>query len=192
VSNLRWHTSLRVEDGARVCAIDDHAVFAVLVSGPVLRGMSPTQDLVDRALAGGGPTDPEGVLQALDAYAQGERLVAATAAIWRGDKLRIAWIGDVRGHLIRDAAVVESTRDHTLANELGLYGVQSGLMPDRITTRTLGGPDVRIDAATWTTRPGDTLLLCAPIVHEHRPPSAYVRAALDRSRALDGRVIVES
>lgn len=79
----------------------------------------------------------------------------------------IGHVGDSRGYLLRDGAIEQLTRDHSLVAEL----VESGVLtpeeaehhPQRSAiTRALGTePEVEVDAFTVDGRPGDVFLLCS-------------------------------
>lgn len=194
---LPFQQELRIEDGAHVAHVAGGDLLAVLASGPVLPGMASTAEFVERVFADEPPLDPEHALALLHREASEERLVSATAALWRQDGLVIAWIGDVRAHLIRGVRLIASTHDHTLVHELPIAEELSFVSSsedapalERIVTRTLGGggsPGLR----TWFASPGDQLLMCAAHLHDFRPPSAYVDRARDFTRPLTGRLMVE-
>ena len=84
-----------------------------------------------------------------------------------GGTVAIGHVGDSRGYLLRDGAIEQLTRDHSLVAEL----VESGVLtpeeavhhPQRSAiTRALGTePEVEVDAFTVDGRPGDVFLLCS-------------------------------
>jgi protein phosphatase len=79
----------------------------------------------------------------------------------------IGHVGDSRGYLVRDGAIEQLTRDHSLVAEL----VESGVLtpeeaehhPQRSAiTRALGTePEVEVDAFTVDGEPGDVSLICS-------------------------------
>lgn len=193
MTELRCREELRVEDGAWSDHPGVDGFLFVFASGPVVPGMLPTAQFMSQALANRETLrDPEHLLEALHQRASDEQLLSAAAGWWREDALEIAWIGDVRGHLIRNARLVASTRDHTLAKEMAITShCDDSPALARIVTRTLGGPGARPDTQSWSLRPGDALLLCAAHLHDFRPPARYLDEALDFSHPLPGRLLVE-
>jgi PPM family protein phosphatase len=93
----------------------------------------------------------------------------ATVALVDADTgtVAIGHVGDSRGYLVRDGAIEQLTRDHSLVAEL----VESGVLtpeeaehhPQRSAiTRALGTePEVEVDAFTVDGRHGDLFLLCS-------------------------------
>ncbi|MBE3577346.1 MAG: Stp1/IreP family PP2C-type Ser/Thr phosphatase [Limnochordales bacterium] len=90
-----------------------------------------------------------------------------TAALWDGEALHIAHVGDSRAYLLpREAPLRQVTRDHSVIWEL----VASGLVPPELArlhpqrhvlTRALGiTPEVEIDVHAVPLSPGDRVLLC--------------------------------
>lgn len=186
----RWWSiaAARPEDGALV-EDDGDAALALLAWGPFAPGQPPTARLVADAIAGAVDRTPAGVLAAIDRAARDHaRLITAAAVRWRDDSIDLAWIGDVRAHLIRDARVIASTRDHTIASDRGLLDAPPVLA--RATSRALGGPDARWDETRWQTDDDDVLLLCGPDLHDFAAPDAYLARALDRDGPTLGRVVV--
>lgn len=184
---------LREEDGMWIERPTEDELVLVFASGPVAPSTITTAELLDAALVGAGVTRPEQALALLHAVATSERrLLAAVAARWQAEQLSVAWVGDVRAHLLRGAQLLAHTREHTLARQLGIARTDSGIAAERVVVRILGGPDARVELERWSTQPGDRLLLCAPHLHDFRPPTSYLEAALDFSRALPGRLLVEA
>jgi hypothetical protein len=193
MTSLHCREELRVEDGAWVARAGSDELMVVFASGPILPDILPTAEFLRRLLDGRESLrEPEHVLEALHRCASDEQLLSAVAASWRDGALEIAWLGEVRGHLIRGARLVASTRDHTLANEPAItdHG-DNGIALARIVTRTLGGPGARPDTQSWCLRPGDALLLCAAHLHDFRPPARYLDEALDFTRPLPGRLLIQ-
>jgi PPM family protein phosphatase len=90
-----------------------------------------------------------------------------TAAKIEGDEVSIGHVGDSRAYRLRDEALEQLTRDHSLVAELERTGQISPEAaehhPQRsIITRALGPePDVDVDTYTVTGREGDVFLLCS-------------------------------
>jgi hypothetical protein len=176
---------LRIEDGSIVRGLDGDELHVLLASGPLPRDGEPTATFVSQAPA---EDDPVRLLALLDDRARGHRLLTAAAVRWRGDELHVAWVGDVRGHLLRLGSLIASTRDHTLERDLGV--TVPGALLDRVTTRSLGGPDARAEVESWSTGAADTLVLCAPHLHDFRRPGAYLADALDLTCFRAGRIVI--
>ncbi|MFT4045942.1 MAG: Stp1/IreP family PP2C-type Ser/Thr phosphatase [Solimonas sp.] len=89
------------------------------------------------------------------------------AALLRDDRLSIASVGDSRLYRLRDGALAQLTRDHSLLAELIARGHPSGEDVVRrarknIVTRALGvGNEVQVDLIEDTVEVGDVLLLCS-------------------------------
>ena len=81
--------------------------------------------------------------------------------------LHIAHVGDSRCYRIRDGAIEQLTRDHSLINDalaLKPYLTEEELarLPKNVITRALGMKDaVKVDVQTVRIEPGDTFLLCS-------------------------------
>ncbi len=90
-----------------------------------------------------------------------------TVALVDGEIVRIGHVGDSRAYLVRDHALEQLTEDHSLVGEL----IRSGrLSPEEaeahphrsVITRVLGtDPEVKVDAFSITTKPGDLFMLCS-------------------------------
>jgi hypothetical protein len=189
----RCRQELGVEDGFWIGQRGPSELLVVFASAPVVPGMLPTARFVRHVLAGRRALrEPEQVLETLHHCAGDESLLSAVAVLWRPEQADVAWIGSVRGHLIRGGRLVASTRDHTLANELASAGsCEDNPALARIVTRSLGGPSARPDSQTWSLRQADALLLCAPRLHDFRPPARYLQDALEPRRSLPGRLLIE-
>jgi protein phosphatase len=90
-----------------------------------------------------------------------------TVAYILGGRLFIAHVGDSRCYLLRDGALFQLTRDHTVVNELVRAGFiksaeEAGSAMRGLLTRAVGISSDRLDAETHLLRlrPGDTVLLC--------------------------------
>jgi protein phosphatase len=178
----------RVEDAVRVIGLDGDAPAALLASGPIAPGAAPTTAFIAAALGGATALAPAALLAALDRAARGHRLLTAAAAAWHDDQIAVAWVGDVRAHLVRDGELVATTLDHSLARDLGLR--EAPVDATRITTRALGGPGTTVETARWPTTARDVLVLCAPHLHDFAPPVEYLARALDRTTTAPGRVLL--
>jgi protein phosphatase len=90
-----------------------------------------------------------------------------TAVVISGDTAFIAHVGDSRCYLIRDGAITQLSRDHTLVarmvSEGRLTPEQAEAHPQRsVLTRALGAEkDVDVDESRITLIDGDRLLLCS-------------------------------
>ncbi|WP_375391924.1 PP2C family protein-serine/threonine phosphatase [uncultured Sphingomonas sp.] len=84
-----------------------------------------------------------------------------------GASATVSWAGDSRCYLVRDGAVRQLTRDHSVVQEL----IDAGILAPRdaarhpsahVVTRALGvEPLADLEALSVETRPGDRLLLCS-------------------------------
>ena len=96
-----------------------------------------------------------------------------TAVVVRGSDAYIAHVGDSRAYLVRDGAIRQLTRDHSLVAQLVRDGQltpeQAKVDPRRnVVTRSVGvGPHVEIDGQheAGFLQPGDTLLVCSDGLH---------------------------
>jgi len=96
--------------------------------------------------------------------------IAATTAVVlmaRGEHCACLWAGDSRAYLLRDGALSQLTRDHSVVQEL----VEAGMLAPEATeghpqanviTRAIGaeGP-LELDKVSARITPGDLLLLCS-------------------------------
>ncbi len=96
-----------------------------------------------------------------------------TAVVVRGREAWLAHVGDSRAYLVREGAIEQLTRDHSLVAQLvrdhHLTPQEARTDPRRnVVTRSVGvGPEVEVDveALAQALRPGDTLLLCTDGLH---------------------------
>ena len=90
-----------------------------------------------------------------------------TAAKVTGDEISLGHVGDSRAYRMREGALEQLTKDHSLVAELERSGQITAEAaehhPQRsIITRALGPePDVEVDTYTLTGRDGDLFLLCS-------------------------------
>jgi protein phosphatase len=84
----------------------------------------------------------------------------------REQSAHFAWVGDSRGYLLRDGALIPATTDHSLVNELIRAGqLTEEEVPDfqhrNVITRALGMDDVvAVDFNAVPLSPGDVCLVC--------------------------------
>ena len=134
-----------------------------------------------------------------DPRTTGMGAVATVALVDEGTgTVAIGHVGDSRGYLLRDGAIEQLTRDHSLVAEL----VESGVLtpeeaehhPQRSAiTRALGTePEVEVDAFTVDGRPGDIFLLCSDglsaMVADEALASTIEAEQRDLERAADSLV----
>ncbi|MGH3443542.1 MAG: Stp1/IreP family PP2C-type Ser/Thr phosphatase [Nitriliruptorales bacterium] len=90
-----------------------------------------------------------------------------TAIILEGRRLHVGHVGDSRAYLVRDGALTQLTRDHTLVAQLveegQLTSEQAAYHPQRsIITRAIGvDPELHVDTLTIDLLDGDQVLLCS-------------------------------
>lgn len=90
-----------------------------------------------------------------------------TATIVEGRRLHVGHVGDSRAYLIRDGALTQLTRDHTLVAHLIEKGQiteeEAATHPHRsIVTRAIGvDVDIDVDTLTIELEDGDEVLLCS-------------------------------
>lgn len=89
------------------------------------------------------------------------------AAAVRGEQLHVASVGDSRAYVVRDGAIQQITRDHTLVQQLL---DEDAITPDEalehprrdVVLRTVGGgAEIDIDVFDLRLHPDDVLLLCS-------------------------------
>jgi PPM family protein phosphatase len=90
-----------------------------------------------------------------------------TVALVDGEIAHIGHVGDSRAYLVRDHSLEQLTEDHSLVGELVRSGrlspEEAGAHPHRsVITRVLGtDPEVKVDAFSIGTKPGDLFMLCS-------------------------------
>jgi PPM family protein phosphatase len=113
-----------------------------------------------------------------------------TAAKVHDDEVSLAHVGDSRAYRMREGALEQITRDHSLVAELERSGQitpeAAEHHPQRsIITRALGPePDVEVDTYTLNARDGDLFLLCSDGLTS-MVPDDEVAAILRTSASLD-------
>jgi len=88
-------------------------------------------------------------------------------ALWHDNRVSVGHIGDSRLYRLRDGALEQITRDHSLLQEQ----IDSGMITreqarysqnKNLVTRAVGiDPDVETEVHTYTVQPGDVYLLCS-------------------------------
>lgn len=139
-------------------------------------------------------------------YREGRGSMGTTgvAALFRGDTLYVANVGDSRAYLIREGQISQISRDHSFVSDQ----VAAGLMtPEQartsnvrnIITRALGyQAEVHVDTFNLALQPGDTVLLSSDGMHgliedaeiaevaSMLPPEEAVQRLVDTSNARGG------
>jgi protein phosphatase len=106
------------------------------------------------------------------------------------------WVGDSRIYLCRDGALLQLTRDHSLAQEMvdrGLIASAELAGPaqrSRLTRAVGGGGRLAVDRLVLPVQPGDRLLLCTDGISMVVPDTQIV-AALDSAPAQAAQGLVE-
>jgi serine/threonine protein phosphatase PrpC len=88
-------------------------------------------------------------------------------ALWHDDRISVGHIGDSRLYRLRDGALEQITRDHSLLQEQ----IDSGMITreqarhsqnKNLVTRAVGiDPEVETEVHTYAVQPGDVYLLCS-------------------------------
>jgi protein phosphatase/serine/threonine-protein phosphatase Stp1 len=118
-------------------------------------------------------------LQRLSGDRPGGRTSVTTvvALLVRGDHFACLWAGDSRAYLLRDGALCQVTRDHSLVQEM----VESGLLAPEdaeahpqanVITRAVGSKEaLELDKVSGRLQAGDVLLLCTDGLFKALPES---------------------
>ncbi len=99
----------------------------------------------------------------------------------RGNELRIGHVGDSRAYRLRDGALAQITRDHSLLQEqidAGLITPEqaAGSSNKNLVTRAVGVDEhVAIEIHLHDFQPGDTVLLCSDGLSDMLGPAAMAR-----------------
>ena len=81
------------------------------------------------------------------------------AVVIRHDAGIVEWAGDSRLYRLREGAIAQLTRDHTIANELDAV---ASAEDSHVITRAVGSADVlELDRVSFDVRAGDRYLLCS-------------------------------
>jgi len=117
------------------------------------------------------------------------------AILWARGRFVVAHVGDSRVYRLRRGALVQLTRDHSLANEL----VDRGLLkPEKVAdypqrhviTRALGTHgDVAVDVRASGVRHGDVFLLASDGLEVLRPEEIEACLALEPSAATEALIV---
>lgn len=103
-----------------------------------------------------------------------------TAVAFHGARAFIGNVGDSRTYLIREGRIVQLTKDHSVAGELGLdtNGPQGSILRHQL-TRALGVEEsVIADVAFMHIRSGDTFILCTDGLTNHIGERDILRVSL--------------
>jgi PPM family protein phosphatase len=147
--------------------------------GGHLAGEEASRLAVAAISAASDATDPTELLQRaitraneqVFAAGQGTMGTTAVAGLFHANTLYVANVGDSRAYLVREGAIVQITRDHSLVAEQVAAGFltaeQARSSQQRnIITRALGNrADVEADIFSCALQAGDTLLLCSDGLH---------------------------
>jgi len=107
------------------------------------------------------------------------------AAVFYDDRLTVAHVGDSRVYRLRQGALEQVTRDHTLLQELvdkGFYTPEEARhsLNRNVVTRALGvEPAVKVDVVEDICLPGDIYLLCSDGLNDMIEDEA-IRLTLER------------
>ncbi len=110
-------------------------------------------------------------------FCNGRTVGSTVVTMLANDSVGVAlWAGDSRLYRLRDATLLQITRDHNPIAELLDDGViteqTAGARETNIVTRAVGGHgQLFLDVAVFDVRPGDTFLLCSDGLYrelEHR------------------------
>jgi protein phosphatase len=99
----------------------------------------------------------------LDYSGMGSTVVAAIA---RGAKLTLAWLGDSRAYLIRQGVMRQLTKDHTWLNMALAGGIVTPEEAEKhpwkdVLTKAVGSKDASPEVVEATLQSGDLILLCS-------------------------------
>ena len=136
---------------------------------------------------------PEAIARVNDAVVRhgrdaGHRRVGAAAAAlrYRGSRLTVVHLGDVRAYRLRHGQIELLTTDHTLAEELDRAGVPAGDGRSRLGRHQLAGLTTFFGdpgssggfaVRSLSVQPGDRIALCTDGVYRHVPVTAWRQAA---------------
>ena len=118
----------------------------------------------------------------------GHRRVGAAAAAlrYRGSRLTVVHLGDVRAYRLRHGQVELLTTDHTLAEELDRAGLPADIDRARLNRHQLAGLTTFFGdpgssdgfaVRNLSVQPGDRIALCTDGVYRHVPVNAWRDAA---------------
>ncbi len=102
----------------------------------------------------------------------------------RETRALIAHVGDSRIYRLRDGAIEQLTRDHSLVAEMEARGLSAAPNLSHIVTQALGqGPPARPDVRVIDLRPGDRFLLCSDGLSDVLEPGDIAREVTRRGAA---------
>jgi serine/threonine protein phosphatase PrpC len=118
----------------------------------------------------------------------GHRRVGAAAAAlrYRGSRLTVVHLGDVRAYRLRHGQIELLTTDHTLAEELDRAGVAAAASRKRLARQQLAGLTTffgdpgssdGFGVRSLSVQRGDRIALCTDGVYRHVPASSWRQAA---------------
>jgi serine/threonine protein phosphatase Stp1 len=137
-------------------------VTEALLKLPIIYGLD---ELVDHAMTAVQDVNCE--LIELGASGDAQRTIGSTVVglAISGERFRCFWAGDSRAYRVRDGAITQLSRDHSLVQDLvsaGMLGPEEAVdHPNaNIITRAVGvAEELKIDNASGDARPGDQFLL---------------------------------
>jgi len=177
--------TVRAHNEDAVLARDDAGLWAVAdgagghSAGEVASGMlrdalaAIPANLPGGAMLNAVRTDVAAVHEALLAEAQRrgpDTIIASTLVVLmiRDGSFACLWAGDSRAYLLRDGALQQITRDHTLVQELvdagTITAAEAEMHPQaNVIIRAIGGgeADQTLDKVSGALAPGDRFLLCS-------------------------------
>jgi len=175
---------------------------------PALAEGDPEADLspAGKALRGSIRLANRAILEAASARAEYEGMgTTLAAALFRGGAVTLAHIGDSRIYRVRDGAIRQMSRDHSLVQQQVDEGVLTpgaaqGSALRHLITRALGiKAGVEVETAELPSRPGDAWLLCSDglsdlvedeemleALQAHADPDEACRALIDRANYRGG------
>jgi serine/threonine protein phosphatase Stp1 len=137
-----------------------------------------------------------------EAERRGDTMIASTLVVLvlRDGYFAALWSGDSRAYMLRDGALAQVTRDHSLVQTLVDQGVLTPSQAEHhpqanVITRAIGAAEDsgELDKVIGRVQPGDRYLLCsdglnkavddadiAVLLRGHDPAEALISAALER------------
>jgi protein phosphatase len=115
--------------------------------------------------------------------------IVAAAYDPEGNAFHVAYAGDSRCYRMRDGALHQLTRDHSLVADAllerpDLSETDLAYLPRNVITRALGiGPTVELDVRADPSEPGDLYLLCSDGLHA-LVPDERIAAILREGQVL--------
>jgi hypothetical protein len=105
----------------------------------------------------------------------------AAVAVTQGH-IFVCHVGDLRVHLVQGGRLIQSTREHVIANESAewvraTYGDIDMSGHQTVATRSVGAEPFRPENSTWRNSDELTLFICDSEYHRHRTADAYIDEA---------------